>query len=401
MNKQRLITIIAAFGLYLLVAGASAWAFGAFRPHKASVSTSPENGIGNKLTIDPNESKDQVCPMNGKLFTKTEEGAWEQKRPALVMIENHPDARPQSGLSKADIVYEAVAEGAITRFMGVFYCGAVADQGKVAPVRSARIYFVNLAVEYSTPIYVHVGGGNCSRDQVTDQCTSDKRAWALEELAKLGWRRARGNDFDTISDIGKPVLYRDESRLGADKTLAVEHTMVGSLLNIWKEASSRGFSGQNPDGTTWLSQFKPWKFKDDAIPEKRGSVNVISFEFWKDYTDFDVRWDYDHESNSYKRSNGGQPHIDLENKEQLTAKNIAVQFAKEEGPIDEHKHMLYQVIGKGKALFFQDGNVVEGTWEKKDQQSRTIFADKNGKEIFFVRGPIWVEVVPANNAISY
>ena len=63
--------------------------------------------------------------------------------------------------------------------------------------------------------------------------------------------------------------------------------------------------------------------------------------------------------------------------------------------------MLYQDIGKGKALLFQDGNAQEGLWEKKDQQSRTVFTDKNGKELAFVRGQIWVEIVPANNQISY
>lgn len=399
--NQRLAAMSAAIGLYLLTTGASAWAFGAFGPRRTTPTISPVGSTGTKLAIDPGEPKDQPCPMNGHYFTKTEKNAWEQQRPALIMIENSVDARPQSGLSRADVVYEAVAESGITRFMGVFYCTAIADQSKVAPVRSARIYFVNIAVEYNTPIYTHVGGGNCSRDEASGQCTSDKRAWALEELAKLGWRRAKGNDFDTILDIGKPVLYRDESRLGADKVLAVEHTMVGSLANIWREATRRGFTGQSADGTTWLSEFKPWKFKEDATSDKRGNTNSISFEFWEGYTDFDVRWDYDPHANNYARMNGGQLQSDLENEEQLTAKNVVIQFAKEEGPIDGHKHMLYQIIGKGKALFFQDGNAIEGNWEKKDQQSRTVFTDKNGKEISFVRGQIWVEVVPASNEISY
>lgn len=401
MTKQRLVTISAAVGLYLLTTGTSAWAFGAFRPRQAPTPISPVGSTGTKLSINPTEPKDQACPINGKYFTKTEKVAWEQERPALVMIENHPDARPQSGLSRADVVYEAVAEGGITRFMGVFYCGAIADQEKVAPVRSARIYFVTIAAEYNNPIYVHVGGGNCSRDEASNQCTSDKRAWALEELAKIGWRKAKGNDFDTISDIGKPVLYRDESRLGTDKSLAVEHTMVGSLFNIWKEATKRGFTGQAADGTAWVSGFRQWKFMDGVNADKRGNINTISFEFWSGYNDFSVRWEYDGSLGAYKRFNGGNPHTDLENSEQLFANNIVIQFAKEEGPIDDHKHMLYQIIGKGKTLIFQDGKVIEGTWEKKDQKSRTVFTDKNGKEILFVRGPIWVEVVPANNEISY
>ena len=186
-----------------------------------------------------NEPKTEICPINGALFSKTEKERWETKRPVLAMIENHLESRPQSGLSLADVVYEAVAEGGITRFMGVFYCGAQADVARVAPVRSARIYFVNLAAEYNQPIYMHVGGANCSRNEGTKQCTTNPKAMAIEELAKMGWRKPRGNDFDTTSDIGYPVLLRDYNRLGADKILATEHTMVGSLPAAWREAEKR------------------------------------------------------------------------------------------------------------------------------------------------------------------
>ena len=108
------------------------------------------------------------------------------------MIENDVTVRPQSGLSLADIVYEAVAEGGITRFMGVFYCGAQADVARVAPVRSARIYFVNLAAEYNTPIYMHVGGANCGRGRgyrsvrFQPQSICHRRV-SQTRLEKTGW----------------------------------------------------------------------------------------------------------------------------------------------------------------------------------------------------------------------
>lgn len=393
--------LIAAIGLYLMTTGISAWAFGAFGGQPSPPVSPQPVTPGRALVIDPSEPKDQPCPVNGKLFSKTEQLAWSQQRPALVMLENHPDARPQSGLSAADVVYEAVAEGGITRFMGVFYCGAIAAGGKVAPVRSARMYFVNIAAEYNEPIYAHVGGGNCSRDGADGQCTSDKRAWALEELVNLGWRRRGGNDFDTTLDIGYPVLSRDYNRLGPDKTLATEHTMIGSLAAIWEAAKKRGLTGSNDDGTSWVGGFTPWKFKDPAPLETRGTINAISFDFWEGYKDFTVRWEIDTSTDLYQRLTGGQPHLDLENKQQLTASAVIIQFVKEEGPLDGHKHMFYDVVGKGNALVFQDGNVLEGTWEKKDQESRTLFKDNSGKEISFVRGPMWVEVVPAGNEITY
>jgi len=69
--------------------------------------------------------KTEECPLNGGLFSKPEQAIWEKRRPIAIMIENHADSRPPSGLSRADVVYEAVAEGGITRFLAIFYCGAL------------------------------------------------------------------------------------------------------------------------------------------------------------------------------------------------------------------------------------------------------------------------------------
>lgn len=341
--------------------------------------------------------KTESCPINGVLYSKDEKDLWSQKRPILTMIENHLDSRPQSGLSSADIVYEAVAEGGITRFMGVFYCGAQATAMKVGPVRSARIYFVNIATEYNTPVYMHVGGGNCSRDEASGQCTSNKKAWALEELQKLGWRKPGGNDFDTIGDVGKPVLSRNETRLGRE--VATEHTMVGSLPDAWREAAKRGYTNKMPDGKEWLLGFKPWKI---GVAETAGSpANNISYNFWDNQPDFDVSWKYDTTSKTYLRTMGGTAHTDLENKKQLSATNIIIQFAKEEGPLDEHKHMFYNVIGDGTGYYFHDGIAQEIKWKKTKQMDRTVFTDKQGKEITFVPGQFWVSILPTGNKVIY
>ena len=284
--------------------------------------------------------------------------------------------------------------------MGVFYCGAQQDVARVAPVRSARMYFVNLAAEYNTPIYMHVGGGNCSRDEASKQCTSNKKAWAIEELARLGWRKARGNDFDTISDIGYPVMLRDYNRLGVDKQLATEHTMVGSLPAAWKEAEKRGFAALMANGNTWLSGFTQWKF--DAEAKLSGSpASTVSFEFWEDYKDFAVEWKYDATSKTYLRNQGGQAQMDLDSNTQLKASAIVIQFVKEEGPLDEHKHMYYEVVTSGKGLLFQGGQATEISWKKAKQTSKTIFTDKSGKEVVFLPGQIWVELVPSGSKITY
>jgi len=347
-----------------------------------------------------NEPKTEICPINGALYSKTERERWETRRPILTMIENHLEARPQSGLSLADTVYEAVAEGGITRFMGVFYCGAQADVARVAPVRSARIYFVNLAAEYNQPIYMHVGGANCSKNEASGACTTNPKVMAIEELAKMGWRKPRGNDFDTTSDIGFPVLLRDYNRLGADKVLATEHTMVGSLPAAWREAEKRGFTGKMADDSRWVNGFKAWKFDSKITPQGAPASN-IKFDFWSNQPDFTVAWKYDAAQKAYLRSQGGQPHIDLDTKAQLKASAVIVQFVKEEGPLDEHKHIFYNVMSEGTGILFQGGTATEIKWKKTKQATRTTYTDKTGKEITLLPGQIWVEILALGSKVEY
>jgi hypothetical protein len=346
-----------------------------------------------------NEPKTEVCPINNMLYTKSEKDLWSTKRPILTMIENSPDARPHSGLSLADVVYEAVAEGGVTRFMGVFYCGAQADSARVAPVRSARIYFVNLAAEYNTPIYMHVGGANCSRDEASGQCISHRKTWAIEELAKLGWRRPGGNDFDTIGDVGKPVLFRDATRL--NRQVATEHTMVGSLPDAWREAQKRKFTNLMPNGKEWLDGFRPWQFSE-GLALTGTPASTVSFDFWKNYKDFSVDWKYDSTKGVYFRSQGGQPQMDLDTDEQISAANVIVQFAKEESGLDALKHLYYDLISQGKGIYFQNGQAVDIKWQKTRQDAKTVYTDaKTNQEILLAPGKIWIHILPAGNIVSY
>ncbi len=394
--------IIVSLLLTFFVSGGLAYAIvpasggGLLSPNAEAPVTGPK-GAGFGQYAD--EPKTEACPINGKLYSKSEKKLWEAKRPILAMIENDIHARPQSGLSSADVVYEAVAEGGITRFMGVFYCGAQADTAKVAPVRSARIYFVNLAAEYNTPIYMHVGGGNCSRDEASNQCTSNKRAWALEELGKLGWRKPGGNDFDTIGDIGIPVMKRDYNRLGAGVEIATEHTYVGYLSHAWREADKRGYSNLMPDGKSWPAIFKAWKTGDNTLAGQ--PAQNIKYDFWSNYKDFTVYWKYDQATKEYSRVQGSVPHIDLETGKQISVPNVLVQFAKEEGPLDEHKHMFYTVIGTGTGIYFNGGQAIEIKWSKPTQTGRTIYTDKSGKEIIFTPGAIWISILPIGNKVVY
>lgn len=379
--------IIVAVALYLLSTGVSYLIFSKLHTsHDVLSPTEEPVQPGEGFKIDPSLPKTEACPLNGKLYSKPERSIWEQRRPLGVMLENHTEARPHSGLSKADVVYETVAEGGITRFLAVFYCG-IAENTEFAPVRSARTYFLDWISEYDG-LYNHVGGAGVCSDP-----TVDERAKALCQIGQYGIK-----DMDQFG-ISFPTCYRNPDRL--DHTVATEHQMVCQSDKLYDIAKQRGWTNVDEDGVAWDANFTSWKFKDEAPADKRGDVNSISMYWWKGYTDYNVTWDYDRANNEYKRTNGGQPHLDHETEQQLTAKNVVVQFAVETGPVDEHKHLLYKTIGTGKALVFQNGTVTEGTWSKQRRTARTLFYDNDGNEITFVPGVIWIEVIPTGNDVTY
>lgn len=394
VSSKVFMTFLTFFGIYLFSMGIS-YAVFSYVVAKPLSGVAVGTGIGATRSKIAELPKTEACPINGGKFTKVEKGIWETRRPIAAMIENHQEARPQSGLSKADVIYEAVAEGGITRFLGIFYCGAASEDVKIAPVRSARIYFVNYAAEYGKfPIFMHVGGAN-DYSGFGDTAPSVR---ALEALESMGWRTPGGNDFDTTYDSGFPIFWRNYDRL--DHPVATEHTMVASLDAAYTQATKRGFAAKDEKGVPWDKSFISWKFMDDK-PASSADAKDISFNFWDSMPGYTVEWKYDSGKNGYLRFNDGKPHIDLENKQQLFAKNVAIVFATETGPVDRNLHMFYTTIGTGKALVFQNGTVIKGTWEKDSQTARTVFFDENGKEISFVRGTIWIEVVPALNKVTY
>jgi hypothetical protein len=114
-----------------------------------------------------------------------------------------------------------------------------------------------------------------------------------------------------------------------------------------------------------------------------------------------VSWKYDSVNNNYVRYNGAKEHIDFNTQKTITAKNIVVQFTKETRSVDEHLHNLYEVIGSGNGVLIQNGIKTEITWSKTNRISRTVFKDKSGKEINFIPGNIWVEILPTGTTVSY
>ncbi len=337
------------------------------------------------IVFDNTLPKTEPCPINGVLYSKQQKNWWEKHRPLGVMIENHLEARPQSGLSSADVIYEAVAEGGITRFLSVFYCQ---NAGTVGPVRSARTYFLDFISEYgANPLYAHVGGAN-----------TPGPADALDQIIQYGWDSY--NDLNQFS-IEFPYFWRDYDRLG--HPVATEHTVYSDTSKLWEFADKRrGLTNLDKNGDSWDTTFVPYNFKDDVGSSSRPTSQTVSFNFWKDYNDYSVKWDYNKENNVYSRINGGQKHIDKDTGKQLQAKNIVTLFMRESNANDGYEnnlHLLYQDKGTGKAYVFMDGKQFQAIWSKKNRTSRTILTDTSGNEIKFDRGLIWFEILPTGTDV--
>ncbi len=345
----------------------------------------PKVGSDQRITFDDNSPKTEKCPINGAKYSKQQKSWWEKHRPLGVMIENHEEARPQSGMSYADVVYEAVAEGGITRFLNIFYCQ---DAGIVGPVRSARTYFLDFVSEYGDyPLYAHVGGAN-----------TPGPADALGQIADYGWQTY--NDMNQFS-IGFPTYWRDYERAGHE--VATEHTMYSTTDKLWTVAASRKLTDKDKDGNKWNENFIPYKFKEPLPASKRPKSQIISFNFWPGYDAYSVKWTYNPETNRYARANGGKSHLDKDTGKPLTAVNIVFLFMRESRANDGYEgnlHMLYGTKGTGKALIFMDGVQTEGAWSKKSRTDRLIVKDSKGQEIQFDPGKIWFEIVAIGTPIS-
>src|SRR5438876_9097567 len=156
-----------------------------------------------------------ASPLNGVMLDRAAFDALQQRAPLAVMIENHPDARPQSGLNQADLVYEAIAEGGITRYMAVYWS---TEAARIQYVRPARSQYIQWAAELGA-VSNHWG-------QVEAPVRGD--VWPVP--TRLGVRDLNG------LILGEEVGYRDESRFAP-------HNVFTDTGLLWRSAQARGLNG--------------------------------------------------------------------------------------------------------------------------------------------------------------
>lgn len=272
-----------------------------------------------------------------------------------IMIENSPDARPQSGLKDAGIVYEAVAEGGITRFIALYQQGR---PGLVGPVRSVRPYYVEWAAAYDAAI-AHIGGSARALDMVR----SGNYGVDIDQFFNAGsyWR---ANDRAAPHNV-----YTDFDKLDA--------------LTVSKGKTS--------------SAFTPISRKDDT---KNSAPNATHINLPISSAWYAIDYEYDTASNSYIRKLGGEPHLDRESGQIQPRVVVALEVSMTREMEDGYREQI-TTTGSGPVHIFQDGIVITGTWQRADVKSQLSFVDATGKDIPLNRGQTWITALPSGKVPTW
>lgn len=305
------------------------------------------------------KEKEEVEPVYAPLTGLAVDGSLAERRPLAVVVENSTDSRPQSGLAKADVIYETVAEGGITRMLAIYQSQ---DTNEIGPVRSARFYFIDWLSELSA-VFVHVGGNISALDEINAK---------------------------KIPDINQ---FYQSAYFWRDKTRYAPHNVYTTTAKLYDAVKNRNYQ-----------EFTAKKliFKTEAPLAERPSVtnNIVIRFSTPQYT---VSYIYDRVKNDYARYLAGQPHKDRITGLGLRAKNIVVQYESMTNIKSRDGVQTVKIgsIGKGKAIVFLDGKAIPATWEKTSRTTQTKYLDSTGQEIKLNPGQTWYEIVPLTGQVTY
>lgn len=291
-------------------------------------------------------SKDGVpSPISG-IYT---DAANINRRPFAVMLDNQSKARPQAGLDKAEIIYEILAEGMITRYLAIFLMN---EPSLIGPVRSARPYFLDKAMEFNA-LYVHVGG--------SPQAFSDIKALKIADI---------------------DAMTRDGSIFWRKKHKSAPHNMYTDTKAIRKAATNSKYDEQ--------VNFEVLQFNQDIMNINGDGLVFLEIPYSKDYKS---SFKYDEVKKVYFRFINNKPHLDEESKIHLSATNIIVQVA-ETKVVDSEGRLEIELVGQGKGLFITNGEKRSITWKKVDRKAITKYFYEDGSEIKLNPGVTWIQIIP-------
>jgi hypothetical protein len=295
------------------------------------------------------------------------------RKPIAVMIDDQIRARPQAGLSEADVVYQAPAEGGIPRYMAIFQ---TKDPALIGPIRSARVYFVVWAEEWRA-MYVHVGGATNAQNYL--YANNGKYVWNVDEI-RYG---VRSGYFDRVPWRQSPHnVYTSGARL---QTLCQK---IGAT-----KPSTQAF----------------WKFTGPAPLADRPYGGRIVVPYLANR----ITYSYDRVTNTYVRGvTGAAIQVDYGNKDPVTPSTVVVLYQavgympRNPNTTDAQKGRLeIGYNGKGRAMVFENGRAISAVWTKSGDYAPTILTyaagEHAGEQIPFVRGQVFVQVVATTLAVTW
>ncbi|GLX67837.1 DUF3048 domain-containing protein [Paenibacillus glycanilyticus] len=320
---------------------------GGAKSNTGETTPAPTESAEPEITATPEPTPELAfaAPLTG-LKRDTEATA----RPIAVMVNNLKPARPQSGLTNADVVWEVLAEGGITRLVAIFQ-STDAGTDPIGPIRSIRPYLIDIGESYGA-ILAHSGASNDGYDILQHQ---DKPY------------------LDEISNAG-PYFWRSKDR-------KAPHNLYSELDKLRAGAEKKGYRSDVTVPT--------YTFAEEGATAAGEAAASIQIKFL--LKDYKVSYDYDPASGLYKRSINDEPHTDLNNNEQLSAANVVVLGANHK-TLDDYGRLSVDLHAGGSALLFQKGKAVACEWVRsKDNMVRLM---KDGAELPFVPGQTFFHVVP-------
>lgn len=327
----------------------------------------PTDGQDNTDTPDdktPDDTKPDEVPPEPKFYNKltgletTEELSG--IRPVGIMINNIKQATPQQGISQADVIYEVLAEGGISRLFCLFTDYATLPE--TGSIRSSRDYYIDLADAHDA-IYVHCGGSPA----------------AYETLKARGTDNMDGIYFST-------PFYRNEWR---KKHMGMEHSMMTTGERLVKGIEEKGYR------TT--SDFKqPFSFKESVSAiegEKVTDAKSVSVEF--SYYAIST-FDYDEATGTYLKGQFKAPHIDSNNNVQLAFENVILLYASQGAVKNDEKGRIHvDFIGTGDGIYITNGKTEPIKWSKKSRTSSyTLYKADGVTELLLNPGKTYVAIPP-------
>lgn len=282
------------------------------------------------------------------------------KRPVAIMFGNTTDALPQYGIGEADVLYECLVEGGLTRLMGIF--DDYTDAQKYGSVRSCRLYYAHIAKEYDA-IYSHYGQADIAKSYLNSD--------AIDNL----------NGLDGA--VESVMYYRSSDR-------RAPHNVFTTPDGITAGIDKKSYRTEYADGYAGHFAF----FDGDEPMELNGSGAAVMKTPYKNSKTWFV---YDEATGTYKRFQYQKEHIDGENGNQLAFTNVIFQFVPGR-VIDGKGRMEFDTVGNGTGKYFTGGKYVDITWSKADLGSPSLFYDGNGDQLAMNPGKTCICIITTDSA---